>query len=441
VFVPTLIPGFSNAVTLRGSVSQPARLPWRQGLRIRDLIPNYEALVSLTSIQKQNQVLQPQLLVKNQSGFNNANNANNLFDATDNFPGRKEREVDWATSNAPAKENIEPLVNRIGNLIEEVNLEYAVVERVNPKDLSVQLIPFHLGNVLRDEKDPDNQLLQPRDVVTVFSAADVRIPLAKRRVFVRVEGEVARPGVYQMVANDTLQTLVDKAGGLTRDAYLFGAAFQREEVKRSQEENLKNLVQKLESESAGNLNQMAQSTGGASDIAIVQARLQMAQTLRKQALDRLRSLKPVGRIALNLPPQVSNAVSQLPQLRLEAGDHLMIPNRPDFVYVFGAVNTESALLHVAGKTVGDYLLQSGLSNGADRDNVILIRADGSALTNNSSWGNSVMRTAVMPGDSIILPEKLDRESGWSTFTRNAKDITQILYQFGLGVAAYKTLKN
>ena len=276
--------------------------------------------------------------------------------------------------------------------------------------------------------------------MTVFSATDVRIPLAKRRVFVRVEGEVIRPGVYQMSANDTMQAMVDKAGGLTKDAYLFGAAFHREEVRKSQEENLKNLIQRLESESASNLNQIAQSSGAASDVAIVQARIQMAQTLRKQSLERLRTLKPMGRIALNLSPQVSNVVSQLPPIRVESGDRLLVPNRPDFVYVFGSVNTESALLHVAGKTVSDYLVQTGLASGADRDNVILMRADGSAMTNTSSWGNNVMRTVVMPGDSIILPEKLDRESGWSVFTRNAKDITQILYQFGLGVAAYRTLR-
>jgi hypothetical protein len=42
---------------------------------------------------------------------------------------------------------------------------------------------------------------------------------------------------------------------------------------------------------------------------------------------------------------------------------------------------------------------------------------------------------------IVLPEKTDHESGWSVFTRNAKDITQIIYQFSLGAAAIKTLRN
>ena len=37
-------------------------------------------------------------------------------------------------------------------------------------------------------------------------------------------------------------------------------------------------------------------------------------------------------------------VESTPSIRLESGDRLVVPNRPDFVYVFGSVNTESALL-------------------------------------------------------------------------------------------------
>jgi hypothetical protein len=48
---------------------------------------------------------------------------------------------------------------------------------------------------------------------------------------------------------------------------------------------------------------------------------------------------------------------------------------------------------------------------------------------------------VLPGDMIVLPEKTDHETGWATFTRNAKDITQIIYQFSLGAAAIKTLRD
>ena len=46
----------------------------------------------------------------------------------------------------------------------------------------------------------------------------------------------------------------------------------------------------------------------------------------------------------------------------------------------------------------------------------------------------------MPGDSIVMPEKLDQESSWSSVVRNTVDVTQIFYQLGLGVAAIKILR-
>ena len=62
------------------------------------------------------------------------------------------------------------------------------------------------------------------------------------------------------------------------------------------------------------------------------------------------------------------------------------------------------------------------------------------MTNQSYFGNDVLRASVMPGDTIVMPEKFDRESNWSMTVRNAKDFTQILYQLGLGAAAIKTLR-
>ena len=109
------------------------------------------------------------------------------------------------------------------------------------------------------------------------------------------------------------------------------------------------------------------------------------------------------------------------------------------MYVYGSVNTESALLFKPNMTVTDYLMQSGLGVGADRDAVIVVRANGSAVTTNNEWFGSVGRLRLMPGDAIIVPDKIDLETGWSTFIRNTKDITQILYQLGIGAAAFKAL--
>jgi hypothetical protein len=70
----------------------------------------------------------------------------------------------------------------------------------------------------------------------------------------------------------------------------------------------------------------------------------------------------------------------------------------------------------------------------------MIRANGSVISaqqGSSFWhsGNNLLGAIVLPGDTIFVPEELNK----STFIQDAKDWTQILYQFGLGVAGIKSL--
>ena len=153
-------------------------------------------------------------------------------------------------------------------------------------DLSVQLVPFNLGAVMADPKHSDNQLLEPGDIVTVFSANDIRVPLDKRRVMVRIEGEVASPGIYSAKPDETLPNLIAKAGGLTRNAYMYGAAFYREEVRKSQIENQTKLIRRLEAETTTAVASLSQSMGASADAALAQARITAAQQARTQAIDR-----------------------------------------------------------------------------------------------------------------------------------------------------------
>jgi protein involved in polysaccharide export with SLBB domain len=482
--VSAILPELSNAVTLRGNVTQPIRLAWKQGMRVRDLIPNKEALISRDSIRRQNETLfdatqrertqreremiaedlledkdvarnvqrQAAAQGRNQrqsagqpSQSNQAAQNNMRPDLYDIESFREQRELRLFSQQAPIearyKNEVPSVADTVGNLFDEVNWDYAVIERINRKDQSVSVIPFNLLRVLADAKDPDNQVLESGDVVTVFSVNDMRVPISKRRVMVRIEGEVMQPGIYQVKPGETLNSVLQKAGGLSHDAYLFGSALYREEVRKSQVENLQKLVRRLESESGAQLAQLSQSMGASSDANLAQARIAAAQQAQKQSLERVKSLRPEGRVALGLEPVLYNHIKTLPEIRLQNGDKFIVPPRPDFVYVYGAVNTESALIYKTGQSVRDYLKLSGMSSAADKNGVILVRADGSAQTNDGSWFSSSMLSAdVMPGDSIVVPDKVDMEATWSTVVRNTKDITQIFYQLGLGAAALKTLR-
>ena len=57
VNVLAIVPKFENVVTLRGNVADPIRMPWRPGMRIRDLIPEREALLTRDYWRERNRLV------------------------------------------------------------------------------------------------------------------------------------------------------------------------------------------------------------------------------------------------------------------------------------------------------------------------------------------------------------------------------------------------
>ena len=134
---------------------------------------------------------------------------------------------------------------------------------------------------------------------------------------------------------------------------------------------------------------------------------------------------------------------------LEDGDRIVVPVVPGFVAAVGSVNNENVFVYRPGQTVGDIIRSAGLTEDAEPDQAFLLRADGSIIARRDrsgffGWGSGSARfesIEVMPGDSVVVPAMLDRESRYNFIIRAAKDWTQILSNFGIGVAALKTLRN
>lgn len=404
----SITPEFSNAVILRGNVDQPVRAPFKPGMRVSDLIPSRDYVITRASVKRQNQVV-----------------------AT----GKEEQRTN---------ERADSIAASVGNLIDEVNWDYAVVERINRADLSVSLIPFNLGNVFSNPQSTDNIALQPGDTITIFSQQDVAVPMDKRRILVRVEGEVRVPGVYQMGADDTLHSLLAKAGGPTANAYLFGTSFYREAVRKEQEINLEKVARRLEAQLLREQSQVVANQQALASVSpqVLSAQQQAQAVLAREKIAQLRQLKPTGRIAFNLDPK-KRSFSVLPQVKLENGDRLIVPATPAFVQVFGAVNVESAALWKPNARVKDYLSAAGVTSDADIDETFVIRADGSVISHESgTWlFSSIGGLEIMPGDNIVVPEKFDRETKWTKFMKGTREWAQIFANFGLGAAAIKTLKD
>ena len=466
----------ASAVTLRGSVAQPVRLPWKPGMRVSDVINNKSLLLTPEAIRKQNEILfdkfeqervlrsrakvpmdiaiERVLLEKQKKEEENLKAIQSgtlskvpepatlqlgIDPAKATYQEQTEREFAIAQLGKP-EIYFDKLIDTVGVLSEHINFDYAVVERFSRKEMQVTLLPFNLGKMLQSPNGPDDLALEAGDIITVFSSKDIQMPTSRQKAFVRIEGEVNKPGIYPVGPSDTIKSLIEKAGGTTSEAFLFATGLFREEVKKSQQRNMDKLLRKIEAESSASVAQISQSGGASTDLTSLQAKVQSVQQAQKQSLERFRMLKPEGRISLGIDPSFNVTTERLPSLRLENGDRINIPPRPDFIQVFGSVNTESALVYKKGLSVKDYIALAGVGGSADVNGAILVRADGSAMTNQSYWGNDVLSAPVLPGDTIVLPEKFDRESGWSQTLRNAKDFTQVLYQLGLGAAAIKTLR-
>lgn len=394
---------FSNAITLKGNVGSPSRYSYKSGMRISDLIPNAEYLI--------------------------VNDYHNL----------KNNSI---KVNNDEKLKINNLDKEIKKKFYEINWSYASIERLNRKTLENKLISFDLGKAVL-ERDPNHDIeLQPGDVVTVFSTKDIQLPMDKQLRMVKVEGEVAAPGLYPLLPGETLPQLLRRIGGLTSQAYVYGIEFTRESVRKQQQENLNKIISKLEqtlTAQAGS--EVVSLSSELGNKALANLELQK-QSTQKQ-ISRLRNFQSNGRVALELNTQ-DQSLAALPTMPLEDGDRIVVPALPSFVSAYGAINNENALVYRPGRTVTDVLNAVGPTSDADLDQTFVLRADGTVVTASSqgSWfGRGLNGLRLMPGDTVVVPPKTPSISTFDKTLGYAKDITQIFSNLGLGVAAIRSIQN
>jgi uncharacterized protein YjlB len=150
-----------------------------------------------------------------------------------------------------------------------------------------------------------------------------------------------------------------------------------------------------------------------------------------------------GRMALELDTK-GRDLAALPALPLEDGDRVVVPSVPGYVAAFGSVNNENVFIYKPGKTVADIMKSAGLTEDAEPDQSFVLRADGTIVARRDRgglFGGGFESMEVMPGDTLVVPAQIDRESRYNFVTRALKDWTQIFSNFGLGVAAIKTIRS
>ena len=461
-------PRFDNAITLRGNVAVPGRYPWQQGMRVKDLIPSRDFLVTQEFWKRQNSLAidlesltfksqeeveqDRQRELENRDKIAPANQPGSQNQAPDQYQyppsftsaGQDRTQPDQRTQQQRNQDlaarvgrteaqriKQEELKNEVKRSAAEINWEYAVIQRMDPQDLSTHLVPFNLGKAIAGDES-QNVVLEPGDVITIFSQNDMQVPAGQQTKFVRLEGEFVTAGVYQVQQGETLHHLIARIGGLTPQAYLYGAEFTRESAREDQQKRLEEYTNELEKSVERNASGQRSLSG---DEAVAE---RQAVESQRRLLDKLRQMKATGRIVLELKPTADN-VSNLPDLMLEDGDRLLVPFKPATVSVIGSVYNSNAFIFKPGKTVSDYMrLSGGPTKNGDKGRSFVIRADGTTVSgqgHSGVFGNSFEQARLMPGDTIVVPEKLDK----GAVLRGFKDWTQIISTFVIGAAAAKVL--
>jgi protein involved in polysaccharide export with SLBB domain len=317
----------------------------------------------------------------------------------------------------------------------DIDWSYAVIERLDPKTFRTTLIPFDLGKLVLAHDPSQDLALEPGDIITIFSEADIHVPLMQQTKLVRLEGEVVHAGIYSVQPGETLRDVVQRAGGLTPNAYLFGSEFTRASTRVAQQARLDDYVSTLEIEMDRAAVASSANALSAQDTASSQATLSTTQLL----VSRLKLLRASGRIVLNLKP-TAHEVSELPALTLQDGDRLVIPAVPPSVNVVGAVYYPSSFLYNEKGRVMAYLQQAGGPNrDADRKHVFIVRADGAVLSKEAStsfWGNTFKDEGINPGDTIVVPEKVYKGSSLRAFSNYA----QLFSSVALGIAYFSAIQ-
>jgi protein involved in polysaccharide export with SLBB domain len=226
---------------------------------------------------------------------------------------------------------------------------------------------------------------------------------------VTLSGQVRYPGTYEITRDEKLSSVLARAGGLTDEAYAYGAIFTRQSAALAEAQANQREAQMLNSEIAT----LASQNNGITPSPNLSYLQQMVQTLAHQPT--------IGRISISVDPAVLLAHPERDPL-LETGDAIYIPKRPSTVAVTGEVLNSGAFTYKPGMTVDDYIdLAGGETDAAEDSMIFVIMPDGTSVPSHSSWWSWGGATHIPPGATVVVPRD-PQPFNWTTFLATYSDI-------------------
>ncbi|WP_421132389.1 SLBB domain-containing protein [Alteromonas sp. A079] len=326
---------------------------------------------------------------------------------------------------------VEDLIEAAGGMKEETYGLAATLSRQVLMDSEFsrtdsRAISLNKTNALLDTTD---LILHPNDHLILRTKPEwVQTPK-----FVQIEGEITFPGKYRIDKRETLCSLMQKVGGFTEDAYLFGTVFLRDSVRAKEQQALDRMFDQLERLLADS--HISQGVNKDEKMPKDQRAKDIYDVLKKMAPE-----KAVGRMVVD----VNSAVTQCDEasdIVLENGDRIIVPKYQDDISVIGQVYFPTSHKYRSDRAALDYIgLSGGIKELAKYEHAYIVQANGEVMSvraNTWGWFKSPANVKVTPGSTIFVPLSVDRING----RESAEKWVDILYKNIISTAMLANLLN
>ncbi|MCG8369867.1 MAG: SLBB domain-containing protein, partial [Proteobacteria bacterium] len=433
--VPEVLPDFQRAVMLQGHVYRPGAFEWRPGLRLTDVVRSPQELKPgvddrYVLIRRERvrgrpiEVLSADLAAafRERGGAEDLELAErdtiyvfgmeygrqrivaSLLDELrlHSTPDRPFRKVEISGDvRAPGEYpldrgmRVSDLIRASGNLGENAYTLKAELTRYSATSREIRevdVVDVDLAAVLRGDASAD-PLLQAHDHVSI-----TRVPQWESAWSVTLDGEVRFPGIYRVRRGENLQSVLERAGGLTDEAFAEGAVFLRESLQEQEREQIEVLARRMEADLAS-LSLQSVDTSGAETLSTGRALLRQ-----------LRATEPTGRLVLSRDLLLGSESGTELQVELRDGDMLLVPQKPQVVTVIGEAQQNTSHLYRQDLSRNDYIeMSGGLTRRADKGRIYIVRASGTVVPGGRSrWLGRDSGADILPGDTIVVPLDTDR---------------------------------
>ena len=242
----------------------------------------------------------------------------------------------------------------------------------------------------------------------------------------KISGAVKKPGTYVLAAGETLDDLIEKAGGLNFNAYLFGAVYLNEDAKKINQKSKDILYEEF----LDNIISISQQN--------ISENFDLTPIVRLTS--EIKNTEPSGRIVVDLE---NSEIDEDQRVQVKEGDMLIIPEISNNVYVYGEISTEGSVMFSDGKDVDYFVDKSGgFKRFADVNSIYILHPNGESVRykNKRSIFESQPKSEIKiyPGSIIFVPRELDE----STPRRiAAQAYVSILGNLGIALASLSSINN